>query len=92
MSWHATPQPGPCHPRSEDRCDSQGRNAARPPPRAAAPNTHTCPDLMLADVKRAWELGVPKTVGPAKHCASEELPGGTQEGHSRADGSGNATL
>lgn len=30
---------------------------------------------------RAWELGVPSTVGLAKHGATEGLPAGTQEGH-----------
>lgn len=44
---------------------------------AAALGTHTCRDLVLVDGRRAWELGVPRSVGPARQEASQ---GSSQQG------------
>lgn len=69
---------GPCHPRSRDRCDSRGRNAASGPHLGRPPCTHTCPDLTPADAVRAWER-VSQHAGPAelgaRRCSQEGAGG-----------------
>lgn len=81
---HASPQPGPHHPRAQARGDSRGWHAASGTPlRAAALNTHTHLSGLDAAGRRR---GLGTAGGANRALGHEGPPGGAQESCTQADG------